>query len=158
LQALTSFRTHFSRLRTDRAVFVVKNQVFSIVVAMLLSLAWPFSVAIAQPANFSQPEILGSKQGLPQGFIPAIVQDSRGFIWIATRDGLCRFDGHKCKVYQPEEGAGPSLSSLGLEGMRAGPDNKIWIVTDHGNLDIFDPLKETFINYSKQPFLPEGIW
>ncbi|WAC12684.1 hybrid sensor histidine kinase/response regulator transcription factor [Dyadobacter pollutisoli] len=125
---------------------------FSIVVALLLSLAWPFSEAVAQSASFPQPEILGSKQGLPQGFIPAIVQDSRGFIWIATRDGLCRFDGHKCKVFQPEEGAGPSLSSLGLEGMLTGPNNKIWIVTDRGDIDVFDPLKETFTNYSKQPF------
>jgi signal transduction histidine kinase/ligand-binding sensor domain-containing protein/DNA-binding NarL/FixJ family response regulator len=130
---------------------------FSVVVALLLSLARPFSVAIAQPVNFSQPEVLGAKQGLPQGFIPAIAQDSRGFIWIATRDGLCRFDGNKCKVYQPEEGQGPSLSSLGLEGMRTGPDHKIWIVTDHGNLDVFDPLKETFVNYSKLPFYQKAF-
>ena len=35
-----------------------------------------------------------TKDGLPSNTIYAVVQDKYNFIWVATRDGICRFDGH----------------------------------------------------------------
>ena len=40
---------------------------------------------------------------VPNNTVNAIVQDSLGFIWIGTNDGLCRYDGKQFKVYR--EGA-----------------------------------------------------
>ncbi len=32
--------------------------------------------------------------GLSQGYVPSLIQDSRGFMWFATADGLDRYDGY----------------------------------------------------------------
>lgn len=44
---------------------------------------------------------LDRDKGLSQGTCPFISRDSRGFVWIATTDGLNRFDGQNVKVYRP---------------------------------------------------------
>lgn len=118
----------------------------------LVAGTWLCSAAHAQSAGFPVPETIAAKQGLPQGFVPAIVQDARGFMWLATRDGLCRYDGRHFRVFQPSDKPGISLSSLGLENLQLAADGKIWITTDQGQIDLFDPLGETFFNFSKQAF------
>lgn len=44
-------------------------------------------------------EHLDVKDGLLNGFITDIAQDSRGFLWIATDAGLNRFDGENFKAF-----------------------------------------------------------
>jgi hypothetical protein len=48
---------------------------------------------------------LSLQDGLSQSVILDILQDSRGFIWFATQDGLNRFDGYEFKIYKhdPED-------------------------------------------------------
>ena len=113
--------------------------------------------SLAQSVGFLVPESITAKQGLPQGFVPGIVQDARGFMWLATRDGLCRYSGHRgdgrsFRVFQPSDSQEVSLSSLGLENLQITADGKIWITTDQGQIDLFDPVRETFINFSRQAF------
>src|SRR5690242_14615587 len=45
--------------------------------------------------------------GLPEENINNIIQDSRGFLWIGSHEGLIRFDGHSYKIWY----ADPSDSS-----------------------------------------------
>lgn len=113
--------------------------------------SWYLSAA-GQSTGFPVPESITAKQGLPQGFVPGIVQDGRGFIWLATRDGLCRYDGRGFRVFQPSDTQEVSLSSLGLENLQTTADGKIWITTDQGQIDLFDPVRETFVNFSRQAF------
>ena len=39
-------------------------------------------------------------EGLSSSRILSIAQDSTGFIWLGTDEGLNRFDGHKNKIYR----------------------------------------------------------
>lgn len=40
-----------------------------------------------------------NKEGLPSNIIYEITEDSLGFLWVATQNGLCRFDGQQFKTY-----------------------------------------------------------
>src|SRR6202047_5679053 len=45
------------------------------------------------------PEHLTTADGLPQGTVFATLQDSQGFVWLGTEDGLVRYDGHELYRY-----------------------------------------------------------
>ncbi len=97
------------------------------------------------------PELITSQQGLPQAFVPSIVQDRQGFIWAATHDGLCRYDGLRFKVFQPSADGRPSLSFAGVDYLTLDHQGKLWIKSERGDLDQFDPRTESFTNVSRQP-------
>ncbi len=104
----------------------------------------------AQSVQLPQPQVITDRQGLPQAFVPSILQDKQGFIWVATRDGLCRYDGQRFKVFQPDPDGRPSLSFAGLNQIELDRHGLIWIVSERGDIDIFDPRIETFVNFSRQ--------
>lgn len=54
---------------------------------MCLLLSWPLGSMEGRFVNY------GSSDGLPSGSVYAITQDADGFLWVGTRNGLCRFDG-----------------------------------------------------------------
>ena len=72
--------------------------------------------------------------GLARDHILCIAQDSRGFLWLGTAEGLSRFDGYRFTNYQIEQGLPSSFVEDFLE-TRAGV---YWIAT-HGGLCRFDP-------------------
>lgn len=72
--------------------------------------------------------------GLPRDVINCITQDSRGFIWFCTPEGLSRFDGYEFKNYPQSYGL-PSRNVNEFLETRSG---KIWIGTDKG-LVLFNP-------------------
>lgn len=45
-----------------------------------------------------------ASDGMPRDLAECIVQDSRGFLWLCTSDGLSRFDGYQFVNYGPEQG------------------------------------------------------
>ncbi|MBD2701637.1 response regulator [Spirosoma sp. BT702] len=100
----------------------------------------------AQGYRLSQPEQLTSKDGLPQGYIAAILQDRQGFIWMGTRDGLCRYDGQRFKIFQPSADGRPSLIFSAVNSLFLDHRGFIWVVSVRGDIDRFDPVSETFIN------------
>ena len=104
-----------------------------------------FSPAFTLPP----PELLTDRQGLPQSFIPSIVQDHQGFIWMATRDGLARYDGQQFKVFQPQTTARPSLSFAGIRQLTIDSRGRLWILSEQSDIDLFDPRTETFVNVSR---------
>ena len=40
------------------------------------------------------------KSGLPESSVRGILEDPQGYIWMATQNGLVRYDGYRYKVYQ----------------------------------------------------------
>ncbi|GAB4028468.1 hybrid sensor histidine kinase/response regulator transcription factor [Spirosoma gilvum] len=112
---------------------------------------------VAQSVSIPQPENITSRQGLPQAFVPSIVQDKQGFIWMATRDGLCRYDGNHFKVFQPSTDGRPGIASSSLFGLKVDQKGRIWVFSDRNDVDIVDPVKETFRSVSQQPFFKKAF-
>ena len=71
--------------------------------------------AQAPLAGQSQFRHLDIKDGLPNQLVFSIDQDSQGYIWVGTKDGLARFDGARFKVYQHIPGDQQSLPSNSVQ-------------------------------------------
>ena len=89
-----------------------------------------------------EPEYLTVRNGLPQGFISSIVQDHQGFIWLATRDGLCRYDGIHFRIYTHIPQQTYSLSFGSIYEIKEDHTGKLWIRTENNHIDYFDPVTE----------------
>ncbi|MBW2276277.1 MAG: hypothetical protein JRF63_02225, partial [Deltaproteobacteria bacterium] len=67
-------------------------------------------------------QIMGAEAGLSTRTANAVLQDSSGFIWIATMDGVYRFDGVEFVLFGESEG----LPATYVHQIVEGPDGKIW--------------------------------
>src|SRR5215472_2653935 len=79
-----------------------------------------------------------TNDGLSQGYVTAILQDRRGFMWFATRDGLNRYDGNSFVVYKNNPNDPASLGSNFIQALMEDDDGDLWIATNTG-VNRFDP-------------------
>ena len=89
---------------------------------------------------------LSGEQGLSNSTIEAIFQDSRGFIWIGTRDGLNRYDGHEMIVYRYDPLDSNSLSDSYIRYICEDRSHQLWVGTING-LNRLDPVTNHFFRY-----------
>lgn len=87
---------------------------------------------------------LNTSQGLSHNKISCVLQDSRGFIWIGTEDGLNRYDGYHIDVYKHDPADASSLTSSSIRCLFEDHFKKLWIGTDDG-LAMFDSEIEKFV-------------
>ena len=72
---------------------------------------------------------LNSDSGLPDNSIRACIQDSYGFLWLSTREGICMYDGHRFKTL--EDSSCEILGGLSLSLLEDNA-NRLWFVTNKG--------------------------
>ena len=76
---------------------------------------------------------LGVNDGLSQNSVSSIMQDKQGFMWIATGDGLNRYDGNTFKIFRfsLKDSSGRSLPGRAINGAIAEDHNEnLWFVTE----------------------------
>ncbi|WP_256011429.1 hybrid sensor histidine kinase/response regulator transcription factor [Desertivirga xinjiangensis] len=83
------------------------------------------------------------ENGLSQSTVYAITQDSKGFIWFASRDGLNRYDSRNIKVYKNITGDKSSLSGNLVTCLLSDSKGNLWIGTANG-LNKYNRNLETF--------------
>ncbi len=105
-------------------------------------------------------ERLGIEQGLSQNAVLTIAQDTQGFLWIGTEDGLNKYDGYQFTVYKHDPDDPTSLIDNYVSEILVDLNGEIWIGTRSG-LDRYDPSSSSFIHYPTQletdPYL-QGAW
>ncbi len=87
--------------------------------------------------------------GLPQSTVHAIVQTPDGYLWVATEQGLARFDGVRFTVFNQR---GEALPSDNLRTLVAARDGSLWIGTDSG---LTHMRAGTFRTYTRSDGLPD---
>jgi len=100
---------------------------------------------------------------IPRDVVAALTQDKAGLIWIATGDGLVRFDGYRFRP-QERDSADASRRSLGwIRALLPTRDGRLWIGTETDGLAVYDPTTERVSDWglatktavtSKPPPLP----
>lgn len=75
--------------------------------------------------------------GLPHNYINEIVVDSLGFVWIATNNGLCRYDSpENIKIFKKGD---LGLASSNIRSLHADKDSTLWVGTSFGGITRMDP-------------------
>ncbi len=107
-------------------------------------ICWLASLATHSAAERLPIKIFTSADGLGSGFINSLMRDSRGFLWVCTRDGLSRFDGSRFVTYQIGDNGAPP----GIEQILETHTGVYWISTT-GGLFRFDPAAPLKASESK---------
>ena len=97
------------------------------------------------------------ESGLSQSTVNCIFQDSEGFMWFGTQDGLNRFDGYDFTIYRHDDSDPGSLRDnyiLSLYEDRAGV---LWVGTNKGGLNRYDRQTEQFTAYVNDPNDAESL-
>ncbi|MEM8487171.1 MAG: two-component regulator propeller domain-containing protein [Bacteroidota bacterium] len=94
------------------------------------------------------------KDGLSFNAVRSILQDTNGFFWFGTQEGLNRYDGREFKVYRSTD-EGIALSNDRIRYLLESEDGVIWIGSD-GGLSSFDPRREEIENYTNEEFFGEN--
>lgn len=98
--------------------------------------------------GFSQVEIsfrqLSVNEGLSQNSAVSIAQDNDGFLWIATQEGLNRYDGKNFRIYKKKFTDITQLTHLQLGKVFADRKNRIWIIPNTSIPEILDRATDEF--------------
>src|SRR6187399_3497460 len=82
------------------------------------------AVATPEPPPFRQ---FGVADGLPSSSLTGLALARDGYLWIATRDGLARFDGVGYTVYRHVPGAAGSLPGNFVQTVFVDSGNRVWV-------------------------------
>ncbi|TAD95504.1 MAG: hypothetical protein EAZ97_15375 [Bacteroidetes bacterium] len=78
------------------------------------------------------------KEGLSNNSVNCLLQDTKGFMWIGTADGLNRYDGYKFEVYQHNPKDKYTISNNFIHSLYEDQNQNIWIGTQSGGLCKYD--------------------
>lgn len=98
------------------------------------------------PADLSRHYVIktyGINDGLPSKNTTAALKDKRGFVWVGTENGLCKFDGYAFKTYVNIFGDSTSITNNYVNAIVEDKDGIFWVATMNG-LNRFDPATEKF--------------
>lgn len=95
--------------------------------------------------------------GLSSTDVTSVCEDDN-FLWIATNDGLNRFDGNSFKVYRKDLHSNNSLSENSIETLMVDKNGLLWIGLKTGGVDVYNPKKDRFIHLKdKCKVLPQRV-
>ncbi|MBU6343369.1 MAG: hypothetical protein KGS48_17870, partial [Bacteroidetes bacterium] len=111
----------------------------------------PFLLLLCALQAFSQSkpnyQLLTTADGLAQGFVFDILQSKNGFIWIATKDGLNRYDGSRFRVFSPDPFDPYSIANSEVRSIFEDSRGWIWIAFQ-SELDVLNPASGHFYHVS----------
>lgn len=117
------------------------------VLATGASLVAAASAQAAAPAPAVRPmyfEHLTMRDGLSQSTVMSILQDSQGYLWLATESGLDRFDGYAIREYRRERGNDHGLASDYVWALAEDPQGDLWLASAGGGVARWDRRTDAF--------------
>ena len=102
-------------------------------------------------SNKIQFDHIGTAEGLSQSNAFCIMQDSRGFMWFGTWEGLNKYDGYNITVYKNDPLDKNSISNNFITSISESKNGDLWIATGGGGLCRYDRNKENFTRYRHDP-------
>lgn len=97
------------------------------------------------------------EDGLSQNAVFAILQDSKGFMWFGTKDGLNKYNGYTFTVYTHDPYDTTTISSNFIKIIFEDSRGTLWIVTFNGELNLMDSKTEKFYRISIDTNNPKSL-
>lgn len=86
------------------------------------------------------------EDGLPQGLVLAMAQDSTGYLWFGTKDGLARYDGYVFAVFRHDAKDSVSIGGDHITSLLADHNGYLWVGFAPFGLDRYDPRTGRFVH------------
>ncbi len=112
-------------------------------------LSGPLAAEASQTMRFHR---LTIADGLSQSNVQAIVQDDSGLLWIATEDGLDRFDGYTFRHYRRDRFSEHALESDFIADLAVDDEGNVWAATDGGGVARWNAATDTFTSFRHEAF------
>ena len=122
--------------------------------ALLLLATLVTAAADAPPLYLTN---LTTADGLPEGTVRSVLQDSRGFMWFGTEDGLVRYDGQHLVRYGYSPGATRGLPGNFICQIVEGPHDNLWIAIKNGGVARWSRSRNDFTVYRHEPHDPSSL-
>ncbi|GAC19350.1 hpt sensor hybrid histidine kinase [Paraglaciecola arctica BSs20135] len=81
---------------------------------------------------------------MSQKTVRQIYQDSTGYLWIVTQEGVSRYDGYQLLSFIHDSRKSDSLSSDNVRAVLEDHGKRLWVATDGGGLNLYNSAKQTF--------------
>lgn len=99
---------------------------------------------------------LDTRDGLSNSQVNCILRDSRGFVWLPTPFGLCRYDGYRFRTFYSFEQDTTTIRSNRVTSVMEAFDGRLWL--DHGfNYAVYDPITEQVERWPTKSLEAYGI-
>lgn len=112
-------------------------------------------------ASFAQKEkdyeSISIAEGLSQGMVFDMLQDADDFIWVATKNGLNRYDGYSFKIFTNDPYNIHSLSSNTISKLFEDSKGRIWAGTENAGVNIYDKRTGIFYRVTHIPSNPSSL-
>lgn len=119
-------------------------------VFLLFILVYGYGTAIAQKEKKSFKH-LTVEDGLSQSSVLSIAQDSMGFMWFGTKDGLNKYNTRNFEIYKRERGKRSSLTSAqNINALLTDSKGNLWVGTQKG-LNKYLPESNSFKRFVTNP-------
>ena len=130
-----------------------------ILVAALFCLLSIANAEAADVVNNLSFDLYSQEHGLSNNQIHCILQDSKGWMWMGTSQGICRFDGYRFTVFKNDPDDSTSLKGNLVRVIYEDHKGQLWVGTENGGLNKFDRGSENFIHlfYKNQPSLLKDV-
>ncbi len=114
------------------------------------------AIGVVNNLNF---DFYSQEQGLSNNQIHCVLQDKKGWIWIGTSQGVCRFDGYRFTVFKNDPEDSSSLKGNLVRTIYEDNKGQLWIGTENGGLNKFNREKETFehLFYHQAPAILKNV-
>jgi ligand-binding sensor domain-containing protein/signal transduction histidine kinase len=127
----------------------VKKLLTNCFLALLTSILAHPQIISAQEPDLKFKHIT-TRDGLSQNTVSCIFQDSRGFMWFGTQDGLGKYDGHSFTNYHHQTDDTTSILGTSIFSIIEDAHGNLWIGTERG-LNMFDRSRNIFVRYEHDP-------
>jgi signal transduction histidine kinase/ligand-binding sensor domain-containing protein/DNA-binding response OmpR family regulator len=124
---------------------ILRSFPFNVVLYFVGFLSPPLPAAAA---SYDRIQTLSMDEGLPHSDVNAITQDRDGYLWFATFSGLSKYDGYRLQTFRTDNS---DLTSDRILGLFVARDSSLYIGTESGGLNRYNPVSETISPVVEEP-------